>query len=115
MTARDDYPPARCKAPGVHVWDEQFERMIEEIDRLRARTSTDFLHVEDADVRESCDVMVEDRHTEGFSFCRDDTGMWYARSNVRGPGFTETRWWRVAGAISDDLDGVIENARAMIQ
>lgn len=36
MAARDDHPPARCKAPGVHMWEEQYDRMCDEIDRLRA-------------------------------------------------------------------------------
>jgi hypothetical protein len=76
--------------------------------------SSDFLIVADPEVRENCEESFEDRFTEGFVFIRDDTGVWYARSNVRGRGFNETRWWRVTGAIPDDLDGVIEKARELM-
>lgn len=35
VSARDDHPPGRCKAPGVHMWDEQYAAMCAEIDKLR--------------------------------------------------------------------------------
>jgi hypothetical protein len=33
--SREQFPAARCKAPGVHMWEAQYDSMIAEIENLR--------------------------------------------------------------------------------
>lgn len=34
MDACEEYPRGRCRAPGVHMGDAQYDEMCDEIDRL---------------------------------------------------------------------------------
>lgn len=107
-----DFPPHDPDYPDVHPVTGD-ERETTEGPAEPPRRSSDFALVERDEQRDRLNDLADSRHTEGFQFIVDDAGDWYARSNVQGPGFTETRWWYVTGVVPDDLDGIIAIARTM--
>jgi hypothetical protein len=71
-----------------------------------------FEPITDTNLTEALSEMLDDHHTTGVSFVRDDGGEWWARTNVQGPGFTEARWWRINGMlVPATLDGLISGAQ----
>jgi hypothetical protein len=83
--------------------------------RVITTDSTDFVPLIGdgfAALRGELEELYDELHIEGIHFVRGlVTKEWYARSTTDHPQYLSHIWWKVTGAIPDDLDGIMERAR----